>query len=131
MLALTRQSQSSSYQRGTGFSAGANITDIPWPKLRFSVWIEGLKAKYAVGDLVTLRQIPVRENMAPMAWNITYINELHKDCKFDTDISEPICISVAIHTGITMHKCPGVLRKLTVEEIALVKLSHQKSAGSA
>lgn len=104
---------------------------MPWPKLQFSVWIEGLKAKYKVGDLVTMQQIRVIPNVVPMHWEVRYINELHKDCKFDTDIKEPVCISVMYPNGVTAQKCPATIRKLTKEELELVMLSNKKPEGTA
>lgn len=125
-----RQQQQQQYP-GAKHLAASHIVDMPWPKLRFTLWLEGLKRIYQVGDLVTMALVPVIPNAVPMVWKITYINELHKDCKYDTDIQEPICLSVQYPNGVTNQKCPATLRKLTKEELALVDLSNKKPAGSA
>lgn len=123
-----RQPQKVQYP-GTGLY-GYTI-DMPWPKVQFSIWLEGIKQKFAVGDLVTMATIPVIPNVVPMKWEITYINELHKDCKFDADIKQPICITVRFPNGVCVQKCPATLRKLTTEELALVELSDKKPGGTA
>ncbi len=104
---------------------------VPWTKLQFTIWIEGIKSTHKIGDLVTLKQIPFIPNKAPFYWKITYINELFADCGFDKDVREPICLTLITEHNIVVSKCPGVLRKLTPEEIELVNLSNTKPQGSA
>ena len=105
------------------------VVDLPWTKLRFTVWLEGIKQAFKEGDLVTLRQIPYIPHKIPFYWRITYINELFHDVKYDSTMKEPICITVRTENNIFMTKCPGGLRKFTEEELNLVSLSDKKPAG--
>lgn len=109
----------------------SHIVEMPWPKLQYALWIEGVKRKYAQGGLVTMLHIPVIPNAVPMKWEIVDINELHRECKYDTDVREPICITVRYPSGVVAQKCPATLRNFTKEELQLVELSNKKPEGTA
>jgi hypothetical protein len=105
---------------------GSKIKKVPWSKLQFTMWLEGIKAHHEVGELLTLNQIPVIKGVAPFHFKLTFINELYHDVEFDLDIQQPIAFTVQTMDGKLLNKCPAVLRKLTKEEIACVNLQNPK-----
>lgn len=98
-----------------------------WTKLQFAHWIETVKLAFHVGDLVTLKQVPVVYNRIPIVYTIWDIAEVQHQISFDQDIREPICITVKTLAGVMLFKCPSVLRRLSAEECALVDLFNTES----
>jgi hypothetical protein len=117
--------------------AGSFVSQLPlgqvpleWTKLQYSLWIENVKRHYAVGDLVTLWQIPFQVDHAPEYWIVSYINECHRDVVFDVEIRQPSAITLRNPNGQLVRKCPAVLRQLTAKEIELVNLLNMPISGT-
>jgi hypothetical protein len=107
-----------------------NEEAMPWTKLHYSNWIEGVKAKFKTGDLVTLLHVSVIPNCVPLYYIVAHVNEIHYLVRFDNQVQQPICLAVRTINGIILLKCPATLRHLTPEEVALVNLQNLQPAGS-
>jgi len=114
--------------RPTGLSRGCT-----WDKVTYIKYIEGVKARFKVGDLVTYMYTSPSSTVVPHHFKIIYINELAHDVMYDNDLQLPACISVQFGEGTdvkTFVKTPNTLRLLTKEEIALVNLQNTKPLGT-
>lgn len=104
---------------------------MPWTKVVYSTWIEGIKNNYKVGDLVTSVHISVMPNVIPFHYSVTYIEELHGHVKWDDHYHQPKCLHCKTLQGNQVELCPKFVRHLTQGEIDLVNLSHRKHQGTA
>lgn len=104
---------------------------MPWTKLEYTKWIEGIKNNYKVGDLVTSIHIGVMTNTVPFHYSITYIEELHSHVQWDDHYHQPKCLHCKTLQGNQAELAPKYVRHLTEGEIALVNLSRSKHQGTA
>ena len=103
-----------------------------WDKQTFTKWFETtVRGKFCIGDLITLRDISVTPNTIPFHYRIGFINELWFNVTFDSSNAEPLCLGCEGLNRSWISKAPSTMRKLTIEEVALVNLSNTKAAGSA
>ena len=107
------------------------LVDLDWTKVQYAIWIGNVMHNFKVGDLVTLYHVPIQVDHAPFYYVISYINEYHRDVKYDIDVKQPVCLVLRSKEGILVSKCPAVLRKLTPKEVELVNLSNMPVGGTA
>lgn len=114
---------------------------VPWKpyerkfmeKLEYAKWIEAQKVLFPIGELVTLKHMPIILDRVP---TVLYIVEGFQEVHYLADLSidnEPRAILLKNYDNPTwnMNYAPGNLRKLTNEELALVNLrnSEKKTSG--
>jgi hypothetical protein len=103
-----------------------------WDKFTFNKWYEeNVQGHFCVGDLITLKDIPPVPNTIPFHYKITFLHEMWYNVKFNSSNTEPVCLCCTSLGGGTINKAPSEMRKLTVEEVALVNLSNIKAQGTA
>lgn len=105
-----------------------------WTKVRYAQWVESVKEKFAVGQLVTLSVIGPVPDRIPFYFKLTDICEIQAFVKWDSVAFEPQCITVVPVRGNNPQpytKPPSVLRHLTEQELRLVILENQKPQGTA
>lgn len=104
---------------------------MPWTKVEYSKWIEGIRNIYKVGDLITSTHIAVRENTIPFHYHVTYIEELHSHVDWDDHFQQPKCLHCKTLQGTQAELAPKYVRHLTEGEKELVNLSNRKHQGTA
>jgi len=100
-------------------------------KLAYTKWVEEVKQEWKVGDLATLKPVVAMPNILPMYYRVTFIDELCHNVPYDYSTWEPLALTCVTSHGMHMCKSPNVMRHLTEEEEALVRLSNQKPAGTS
>lgn len=101
---------------------------VPWDKVQFTHWVEKVKERYKVSQVVAMACNPPQEDKLPPLYRITYISELYSNTSFDTVFKEPICLTLMPrYGGVAVTRCPSVVRPLTEKEIELVKLQDTKA----
>jgi hypothetical protein len=100
-------------------------------KIEYSRWIEEIKTKFKVGDLVTMAICAPQANICPWTCRVTFIEEDHNHVLWDSTAHQPAAVSIITDTGVTNHRAPSTLRLLTEEEKALASLKNQQPLGTA
>ena len=107
------------------------LIPLAWGKAQFASFIEPVKARFKVGDLVTAKTIQEKPNEIPFHYRVGYINELYHTARMDAHVGEPAVLHLETLDKRWVHRCPSNYRHLSVEECKLVYLSNQKAAGHA
>lgn len=103
-----------------------------WDKATYNAWYEkNVRGHFAVGDLVTLKEIREAEGKIPFHYKISFLNEMWFNVKFDQALTEPLALCCAGLGNTFVNKSPFAMRKLSVQEVALVNLSNIKAQGTA
>ena len=97
-------------------------------KWEYSKYIDGVKAKFHENDLITLHHVPEQTNRKPVAFIITYIEEMWNNVKYDDITGLPLCLTCRVlHGGVVVQKTPAAMRLLTDRELELVYLSNSSA----
>jgi hypothetical protein len=102
-----------------------------WGKLVYTNWIEEVKKEFAVGDLVCYHGTAPKADTLPYYQTIVYIEEMHSDVTWDNYHQQPCAVTARDPALILMKRCPKGIRKLTQEEVSLVRLQNSKVEGTA
>lgn len=103
-----------------------------WGKLRFAQWIEEIKAKFKIGDLVCSSAItPIEGNTKyyPLYYRITYIQEVNYMAEVDPTTMQPKCLGMVLPgTSTPTWRSPASVRKLTQRELENVDIRAKEES---
>lgn len=103
-----------------------------WSKIVYANWIEGVKAHFKKGQIVTLKAIDPRPGTIPHLLIIEDIHEIHHLVDWDRMSNLPKAIRVKSHLNPSCFDAtPDRLRILTGEELNLVRLKNMQPQGTA
>lgn len=98
----------------------------PWTKLTYTRWIEGVKEKFKVGDLVCWKGAPKYTNITqpPFYYIVEGFQEMFPYVTFNGEnLPNALYLRVAEASNATPQwRVPDHMRHLTPEEVALVNL---------
>jgi len=120
------------YQNRVIDRRGRLLLPFTWSKWRYSQFIEEVKTKYKVGDLVAYANVPLGEER-PLSYvlELTYIEELYYNCPYDSTKDEPMCLTLKDKYQNVVTRGPSTMRKLTEKEAQLVHLQNSTPQGHA
>lgn len=104
-----------------------------WDKLRYSGWLTGVMQEFKVGDMVTLKLSPPQQGRIPYLMKVIYIEEMHNLVEWDKVKNLPCALRLqsALRPQISFNRVPDEIRKLTYEELQLVRLQNTQPQGHA